>query len=177
MAANDRLAPLVRLGQPGPYVIFMIIAALGWLPLRLWDERDGSALVAVVRAGLGGVIWGAFPFLLSLGGRMGRKRRTAAEAERAVGWRVTEVALRSGEPPADEAGRAAVVDDLPAVRRGALGGAAVGTLFLGALAALAVAVGWTASAIGFGVVLVVVLAVAARTARRERRLRAAVQAG
>ncbi|MFG1672581.1 hypothetical protein [Micromonospora sp. NPDC049282] len=174
MAADNRLAPLVRLGPPGPYVVFMLLAALLWLPLRLWEERDGSALVAVVRAGLAGAIWGIFPLALSWGGRMGRKRRTAAEAERAAGWRVTEVALRRGEPPTDEAGLATVADDLPAVRRGALWGAVAGTLFLGAMIALAVRVGWTSSAIGFGMALVTVLAVAARTGRRERRLRATV---
>lgn len=172
MAADNRLAPLVRLGPPGPYVVFMLFATLCWLPLRLWEERDGSALVAVVRAGLGGVIWGVFPLALSRMGRMGRKRRTAAEAERAAGWRVTEVALSRGEAPTDEAALAAVTDDLPAVRRGARWGAVVGTLFLGALIVLAVVAERTATAIGFGVVLVAVLAEAARTRYRERRLRA-----
>ncbi|PTA44288.1 hypothetical protein C8054_20565 [Micromonospora sp. RP3T] len=172
MAANDRVVSLVRLGPPAPYVLFMVLATLGWLPVRLWEERDGSVLVALVRAGLNGVIWGIiFPFVMS---RMGRRHRTAAEAERAAAWGVTRAALRRGEPPTGEAGRAAVTDDLPAVRRGALWGAVLGTLFLGALIGLAVHVGRTASAIGFGVILVAVLAEAARTRFRERRLRAAL---
>ncbi|MEV0004568.1 hypothetical protein AB0H28_20110 [Micromonospora sp. NPDC050980] len=172
MSADDRSASLVRLGPPGPYVIFMIVATLCWLPLRLWEERDGSVSVAVVRAGLGGVIWGIFLLVLSRTGWMSRKRRTPAESERTAGWRITEVALRRGAAPTDEAGRTAVTDDLPAVHRGALGAAVAATLFLGPLIALAVGVGRTSTAIGFGIVLVAVLAAAALTARRERRLRA-----
>ncbi|WBC14653.1 hypothetical protein O7600_26755 [Micromonospora sp. WMMA1998] len=168
MSATPRRGSPIRLGPPGSYVTFMLLATLCWLPLRLWDERDGSALVAVVRAGLGGVIWGfLFLFVMSRWGRP----RTAAEAERIAGWRLTTAALRRGEPPTDEADLAAVTDNLPAVRRGVL---------LGALIAIALHVGWTASAIGFGVVLVAVLAVAARTRHRERRLRvrlASVQGG
>ncbi|MFI7214533.1 hypothetical protein ACIBP4_25215 [Micromonospora maritima] len=147
----------------------MLIAGLCWLPLRLWEERDGSALVAVVKAGLGGVIWGLmFLFVMSRWG----KPRTAAEAERNAGWGLTTAALRRGEPPTDEADLAAVVDNLPAVRRGALLGAVGGTVLLGALIAIALHVGWTASAVGFAVVLAAVLAEAARTRHRERRLRA-----
>ncbi|WP_140157951.1 hypothetical protein [Micromonospora sp. NBS 11-29] len=170
MAADRFRLSVTQLGSPGPYVAFMLFATLLWLPLRLWEERHGSALVAVVRAGLGGVIWGIlFTFVMS---RWGTSHRTVADAERAAVWRLTEVALRRGEPPADEAERAAVTDDLPAVRRGALWGAGVGTLFLGVLIVLAVHVGWETSAIGFGVILVAMLAEAARTRHRERRLRA-----
>ncbi|SBT68073.1 hypothetical protein GA0070622_5163 [Micromonospora sediminicola] len=169
MSVTPRRGSPVRLGPPGSYVMFMLIAGLCWLPLRLWDERDGSALVAVVRAGLGGVIWG-FLFLFILG-RWGEPR-TPAEAERNAGWRLTMAALRRGEPPTDEADLAAVTDNLPAVRRGALLGAVGGTVLLGVLIVIALHVGWTGSAIGFGVVLVAVLAQAARTRHRERRLRA-----
>ncbi|MCZ7425065.1 hypothetical protein O7607_04910 [Micromonospora sp. WMMA1949] len=161
----------VRLGAPGPYVLAMVCATLGWLPMRIWEEWRGSWLRAVVEAGISGVIWGVF--LLFTLNRWGRAPR-AAERERAAAWRRTEAALRQGDPPADEAGRAALTDYLPGVRRGALLGAAVGAVELGGLAVLAVRTGWWGAAIGFGVVLVVVLGVAVRTLRRERRLRAAL---
>ncbi|MCT2281698.1 hypothetical protein M3G91_29285, partial [Micromonospora chalcea] len=89
-------------------------------------------------------------------------------------WAVAETALRRGEPPADEAERAAVADNLPAIRRGALIGAVGGVVLLGPLIVLALRVGWELAAAGFGIVLVAVLAEAVRTGRRERRLRAAL---
>ncbi|WBC09659.1 hypothetical protein [Micromonospora sp. WMMA1947] len=148
----------------------MLIVGLLWLPVRLWEEQDGSVEIAVVRAGLNAVIWGfAFFFTLS---RFGKPR--PAEAGRVAAWAVTETALRRGEPPADEAGRAAVADNLPAVRRGARFGAAGGMALLGPLIVLALRVGWELAAAGFGIVLVAVLAEAVRTGRRERRLRAAL---
>ncbi|MET7833859.1 hypothetical protein [Micromonospora sediminicola] len=169
MATTRGRGSPIRLGPPGSYMVFMLAATLWWLPLRWWEERHGSPLVAVVRAGLTGVVWGAmFLFILSRWG----KPRTTAEAERNAGWRLTMAALRRGEPPTDEADLAAVTDNLPAVRRGALLGAVGGTVLLGVLIVIALHVGWTGSAIGFGVVLVAVLAEAARTRYRERRLRA-----
>ncbi|MBQ1042230.1 hypothetical protein KBX35_15710 [Micromonospora sp. C32] len=160
---------LFRYGAPGPYVISMLLAGLLWLPIRLW-ERDGSVPAAVVEAGLNAVIWGfGFYFALS---RFGKPR--PAEADRVAAWAVAETALRRGEPPADEAGRAAVADNLPAVRRGALFGAVGGALLLGALIVLALGVGSEVAAVGFGIVLVAVLVDAVRTGRRERRLRAAL---
>ncbi|MDW3846730.1 hypothetical protein NMK34_08935 [Micromonospora sp. BRA006-A] len=160
---------LFRYGAPGPYVISMLLAGLLWLPIRLW-ERDGSVQEAVVEAGLNAVIWGfAFYFALS---RFGKPR--PAEADRVVAWAVAETALRRGEPPADEAGRAAVADNLPAIRRGALFGAVGGVVLLGPLIVLAIRAGWEFAAAGFGIVLAAILAEAVRTGRRERRLRAAL---
>ncbi|WP_431876273.1 hypothetical protein [Micromonospora marina] len=170
MADSRPRASLLRLGAPGPYVMAMVIAGLVWLPIRLWEERDGSAQMALLRAGLNAVIWGLlFVFVLA---RVAKPR--PAEAERATAWATTETALRRGEPPADEAGRAAVADNLPAVRRGALFGAAGGVLLLGPLIVLAIRAGWEFAAAGFGIVLVAILAEAVRTGRRERRLRAAL---
>ncbi|MEW2590648.1 hypothetical protein AB0893_09545 [Micromonospora aurantiaca] len=161
---------LLRFGAPGPYVLSMVFTGLAWLPIRLWEERDGSVQIAVLRAGLAAVIWGfAFFFTLS---RFGKPR--PAEADRVAAWAVTETALRRGEPPADEAGRAAVTDDLSAVRRGALFGAVGGVVLLGPLIVLAIRAGWEFAAAGFGIVLVAILAEAVRTGRRERRLRAAL---
>ncbi|MFI7074189.1 hypothetical protein [Micromonospora sediminicola] len=170
MAASTRRTTPVRLGAPGPYVLAMTVATLAWLPVRIWEEWHGSLPVAVVRAGLSGVIWG-FVFLFVLN-RWGRPPRTAAEEDRTSAWLRTETALRRGEPRADEADLAAVRDNLPGVRRGALLGAVAGAVTLGVLIGFAVHVGREATAIGFGVVLVAVLAVAARTRHRERRLRA-----
>ncbi|MBO4143715.1 hypothetical protein J5U46_26570 [Micromonospora tulbaghiae] len=169
MAEPRPRVSLFRYGAPGPYVVSVLIAGLLWLPIRLW-ERDGSVPAAVVEAGLNAVIWGfAFYFTLS---RFGKPR--PAEADRAADWAVTEAALRRGEPPADEAERAAVADNLPAIRRGALFGAAGGVVLLGPLIVLAIRGGWELAAVGFGIVLVAVLAEAVRTGRRERRLRAAL---
>ncbi|MDG4802221.1 hypothetical protein [Micromonospora sp. WMMD980] len=149
MAAARPFVFLARFGPPGSYVV--------------------SMLVAIVRAGSVGVVWGtAFPFV----GSRWTKPRKPAEVEWTEGWRRTAVAPRRGEPPADEAGRATVADNLPAVRRGALIGPLVGTPLFAALIGVAVHVGRVASAVGFAAVLVAVLAVAAVTARRERRLRA-----
>lgn len=170
MADSRPRASLLRLGSPGPYVVSMAVVGLLWLPIRLWEERDGSVQVAVLRAGLAAVIWGLlFVFVL---GRFGKPR--PAEAERTAAWATTETALRRGEPPADEAGRAAVADNLPAVRRGALVGAVGGGLLLGPLIVLAIRAGWEFAAVGFGIVLVAILAESVRTGRRERRLRAAL---
>ncbi|MBB5112278.1 hypothetical protein FHU28_002117 [Micromonospora echinospora] len=169
MADSRPRVSLLRFGAPGPYVVSMLIAGLLWLPIRLW-ERDGSVQAAVVQAGLNAVIWGfAFFFTLSW-----FAKPRPAEADRVAAWAVVETALRRGEPPADEAGRAAVADNLPAVRRGALFGVAGGVLLLGALIVLALDAGSEVAAVGFGIVLVAVLADAVRTARRERRLRAAL---
>ncbi|PPA56315.1 hypothetical protein [Micromonospora chalcea] len=160
---------LLRFGAPGPYVVSVLIAGLLWLPIRLW-ERDGSAQAAVVETGLNAVIWGfAFFFALS---RFGKPR--PAEADRVAAWAVAETALRRGEPPADEAGRAAVADNLSAIRRGALFGAAGGVVLLGPLTVLAIRAGSELAAAGLGIVLAAVLAEAVRTGRRERRLRAAL---
>lgn len=169
MADSRPRVALLRYGPPGPYVVSMLLAGLLWLPIRLW-ERDGSAQAAVVEAGLNAVIWGfAFYFALS---RFGKPR--PAEADSVAAWATTETALRRGEPPADEAGRAAVADNLSAARRGALFGAAGGVLLLGPLIVLAIRTGWELPAAGFGIVLVAILAEAVRTSRRERRLRAAL---
>ncbi|MFD4205493.1 hypothetical protein ACFWRG_05840 [Micromonospora tulbaghiae] len=160
---------LLRFGAPGPYVLSMVFTGLAWLPIRLWEERDGSAQIAVLRAGLAAVIWGFVFFFL-----VARGKPRPAEADRAAAWAVTETALRRGEPPADEAGRAAVTDNLSAVRRGALFGAAGGVVLLGPLIVLAIRAGWELAGVGFGIVLVAVLVEAVRTGRRERRLRAAL---
>ncbi len=168
MAEPRPRVELLRFGAPGPYVTSMAFSGAVWLAIRLW-ERDGSVQVAVVRAGLGAVIYGFMFF----GVNWFQKPR-GAEAERAAAWAIAETALRRGEPPADEEGRAAVADNLAAIRRGALFGAAGGVVLLGPLIVLAVRIGWEATAGGFGLVLVVVLAVAVRTGWRERRLRAAL---
>ncbi|MEU9823658.1 hypothetical protein [Micromonospora chersina] len=165
-----RRAVLVPLGAPAPYVLGTVFATLCWLPVRLWEERHGSPLVALVRAGLTGLVWGVFFLAMH---RLNRAR-TTAEAERAAAWDTTRAALRSGEPPTDEAGRAAVVDHLPAARRGALLGALLGTALLGPLAALAVHVGRTVTATAFALVVAMVLAVAARTLFQVRGLRRAL---
>ncbi|GAA3741611.1 hypothetical protein [Micromonospora maritima] len=160
---------LARFGPPGSYAVSMLVATLVWLPLKLWEGRHGSPLLAIVRAGLFGVVWGTvFPFLLSFV----VKPRNPAEAEWTAGWRRTATALRRGQPPADEAERAAVTDNLPAVRRGALIGPAVGIPLFAALIGVALHVGRTASALWFAAVLAAVLVVAVLTGRRERRLRA-----
>ncbi|MBC8994521.1 hypothetical protein H9X95_30765 [Micromonospora chalcea] len=113
----------------------MAFSGAVWLAIRLW-ERDGSVQVAVVRAGLGAVIYGFMFF----GVNWFQKPR-GAEAERAAAWAIAETALRRGEPPADEEGRAAVADNLAAIRRGALFGAAGGVVLLGPLIVLAVRIG------------------------------------
>ncbi len=167
--ANPR-GSLLRLGAPGPYVVHTLIFGIASVPVRLWLDRDGSLPAVVLESGLNAVIWGLlFVFLL---GRFGKPRRV--EAERVAAWAVTETALRRGEPPADEAGRAAVADNLAAVRRGALFGAVGGVVLLGPLIVLAIRAGWEFAAAGFGIILVAILAEAVRTGRRERRLRAAL---
>ncbi|MEU8068559.1 MULTISPECIES: hypothetical protein [unclassified Micromonospora] len=168
MAEPRPRVAFLRFGAPGPYVISMAFAGVAWLAIRLWD-RDESVQVAVLDAGLHGVIYGLMFFMLNWFQKPG-----AAEAERAAAWAVTETGLRRGEPPVDEAGRAAVADNLPVVRRGALFGAAGGVLLLGPLIVLAIRTGWESAAVGFGIVLVAILAEAVRTGLRERRLRAAL---
>ncbi|MFJ8832487.1 hypothetical protein [Micromonospora aurantiaca] len=170
MADSRPRVSLLRLGAPGPYVVSMLIFGVAWLPVRLWLDRDEPLPTAVLGAGLNAVIWG-FLYLFLMG-RLGTARGT--DAERVAAWAVTETALRRGEPPADEAGRAAVTDDLSAVRRGALFGAVGGVVLLGPLIVLAIRAGWEFAAAGFGIVLVAILAEAVRTGRRERRLRAAL---
>ncbi|MFJ5545479.1 hypothetical protein [Micromonospora chalcea] len=148
----------------------MLIFGVAWLPVRLWVDRGEPLPTGVLEAGLNAVIWGfLYLFLLS---RLGTAR--GDHAERVAAWAVAETALRRGEPPADEAERAAVADNLPAIRRGALIGAVGGVVLLGPLIVLALRVGWELAAAGFGIVLVAVLAEAVRTGRRERRLRAAL---
>ncbi|SCF38069.1 hypothetical protein GA0074696_5086 [Micromonospora purpureochromogenes] len=166
-----RRTPLIRLGAPGPYVLAATFATALWFPARWYDDPDGPLPVALVRAGLWGVIWALFIFLVAV---MPRGRRTRAEEERDEAWRTTRSALRRGAVSDDEAERAAVLDHLPVARRGALVGAVGGTLLFGALAWVALTVGRPASALLFGLVLGAVLAVAARTLFRVRRLTAAL---
>ncbi|MGX4655925.1 hypothetical protein ACWCHM_19745 [Micromonospora sp. SCSIO 07396] len=148
---------LLRLGAPGPYVLAAAFATALWFPLRLFEDPDRSIPLALVRAGLTGVVWGLFPFLMAAVSRSRAQDRSL-------------VALRRGVVPVDEPDRAAVVDRLPATRRGALIAVVGGVLLFGGLAALAPTVDRTASGVAFLVVLMVVLTIAGVTLGRVRRL-------
>ncbi|MEU4793968.1 hypothetical protein AB0F95_30100, partial [Micromonospora tulbaghiae] len=91
MADSRPRVSLLRFGAPGPYVLSMVFTGLAWLPIRLWEERDGSVQIAVLRAGLAAVIWGFVFFFL-----VARGKPRPAEADRAAAWAVTETALRRG---------------------------------------------------------------------------------
>ncbi|MGC5662052.1 hypothetical protein ACN261_16875 [Micromonospora sp. WMMD723] len=148
---------LLRLGAPGPYVLSAAFATALWFPLRLFEDPDRSVPLALVRAGLAGVVWGLFPFLMAAVSRSRSQDRSL-------------VALRRGVVPAGGPDRAAMVDQLPATRRGALIAVVGGVPLFGGLAALAPTVDRPASGVAFLVVLAVVLTIAGITLGRVRRL-------
>ncbi|MEH0974137.1 hypothetical protein V6U77_23690 [Micromonospora sp. CPCC 205546] len=152
--------PLIRLGAPGPYVLAAAFATAAWFAARLLDGSGRSPAEALLGAGVGGVPWGLFPLTLGW----------VVRADRDPAWEAARRALRRGRLPADEQARAAAVDHLPVARRGAVLGMAGGVALFGGLAALAVALDRPLTAGLLGTVLAVVLAVAALTMARVRRL-------
>ncbi|MEU7980670.1 hypothetical protein AB0B63_19320 [Micromonospora sp. NPDC049081] len=161
-----RRTPLVRLGAPGPYVLFALLSTVLWFPVRLVEDPDRSVPLALVRAGLYGVGWGLIPILMAFLPGV----RARADSGQVRAWNRLRAALRRGEVPADEADRAAVIGQLPTVRRGALIAVVGGVLLFGGLAVLAPTVDRTASGVFYVVVLTIVLALAGVTLGRVRRL-------
>ncbi|RKN49206.1 hypothetical protein [Micromonospora endolithica] len=147
----------IRLGPPGVYVACALLATLLWFPVKLYERSDEPLSLVVVRAGTWGAVWGLFAPLTHL-----MERRRAARSRGAAG---------SGE--AGHAGRGAESADLAeqvrTARRGAWTGIVIGVPLFGGLAVLASGIDWFATAVGFGVVLAVVLAVAGRSLARARR--------
>ncbi|MEH1101676.1 hypothetical protein [Micromonospora sp. CPCC 205561] len=156
--------PLVRLGAPGPYVLVAALATAAWSVARLLAGSGGSPAEALLGAGVGGVPWGLVPLALGW----------VLRADRDPAWEAARRALRRGVAPDDERARAAAADQLPTTRQGAVVGLAGGVLLFGGMAVLALALDRPLTAGLHGLVLVAVLAAAALTLGRARRLERAL---
>ncbi|MBY8871102.1 hypothetical protein K7640_04490 [Micromonospora sp. PLK6-60] len=155
--------PRVRLGAPGPFVVLAWLGALLWYPVRWYEDPAASWALTAARAGLWAVGSAVAARLLAT------FRPTEPRDE---SWLRAGAALRRGTAPSDEGERRLLAGHLPELRRGARLGLAAGVPLFAALTGAAVEVDRPGSAVLFGLCLVGVVAVAARTLTRVRRTRA-----